>query len=201
MFRLTFYSNWRIFFWFFMVLKAKLFLLDHKKWNVQIFGKIDEHQRDPELFFQRIKNRIEVILHFKDENLPLSTLHDIIKRFKSGIRLNTYWMPEDHPKYLLDNYLKENRQTGNKQTWVVYQRKLFEKFGVSRSSVRQILKKIGVKYFKRQQAPLFLEKLLVEIHRKYRKLESFWREKHEFINSNMPGNNGFICIGQKKGSR
>ena len=89
------------------------------------------------------------------------------------------------------------------------QRKLTKKFKVSRSCIQRSLKRIGLKYYKRQRAPKYSQKQLGQIPAKCRKLRREFTDQETFIivddekyvtfsGEETPGNAGFYSSNKEK---
>lgn len=159
-----------------------------------------EHLRERiyNLLGQKPKN--EVINHFKCENIPISTIYRVVKRWETGNSAKSLQKVGRPPILNEKQQRKVIRSAGNKVG--VSQRKLAAKFEVSRGCIRNILRKNKLTYYKRQQAPKYTEKQLNEIPGKCRKLRRKFLDKKTailmddekyftFTNDNMPGNDGF----------
>ena len=90
----------------------------------------------------------------------------------------------------------------------VSQRKLARKCGVWKTTLHDNLKKLGLKYYKRQKAPKYTEQQLRQIPRKCKNIRCQLTtvqtliivddEKYfSFSNNVMPGNTGFYALDKK----
>ena len=123
--------------------------------------------------------KTDVVKHFQTEGVLRRTIYNIIKRYKSGLPC------EDKPRQ--GRSAKSNKQQLQKlknsaENYVgTSQRKLAKKFEVSRPCIQRILKKIGLKYYKRQRAPKYARKQLEQIPGKCRKLCRELTDQETFI--------------------
>lgn len=141
-----------------------------------------------------------VVKHFANEKYPRRTIYSIIRRWEEGLPIDD--MPRTgRPKKMgKKDLIKLKKMTENRVG--VSQRKLAGKFGVSEFCIRYNLKKLDLKYRKRQRAPKYSLKQLEQIPKKSRKLrqkvlaggkvvvmddESYFT----FSGDDMPGNAGF----------
>ncbi|CAF1982038.1 unnamed protein product [Rotaria magnacalcarata] len=91
--------------------------------------------------------------HFVQEGFKRRAIYDIIKLYEMGIP------PEDLPRsgrptsFSRKNLKRLRSATANRIG--VSQRKLGKTFGVAQSTIHYNLKKIGLKYYKRQKAPKY----------------------------------------------
>lgn len=142
----------------------------------------------------------DVIKHFLDEKIPRSTIYSIIKRYEDGTPV------EDKPRKgrpsKFNNKTLKKLKNDAKNKVGVSQKKLARKFKVTQQCIGYNLKKIGLKYFKRQRAPKYSEKQLSTISSKCRKLRRKFITAKKFViiddekyftftGDNMPGNAGF----------
>jgi transposase len=103
------------------------------------------------------KGKLFTVNHFKNMKIPRRTIYDIIKRLEKNISLKRKvgsgrkaWKVNKKNRKKIVSLV--NGKSGNSQ------RKLGKKFGVSHNHIGRILKKEGVKYYKRQNAPYVSEK-------------------------------------------
>ena len=142
----------------------------------------------------------DVVKHFEMENISRSTIYSIINRYKKGL------LVEDLPRKGRPSKLSRNNlitlKNSAKNQLGVSQRKLANKFSVSKTCIQQNLKRLNLKYHKRLKAPKYSERQLEEIPRKCRKLCREITDKETFIIlddekyftfgcDKIPGNAGF----------
>ncbi|CAF0991596.1 unnamed protein product [Rotaria magnacalcarata] len=160
--------------------------------------QIDLRQRIYDLLGQM--NKCEVVKHLQKEGIARSTIYSIIKRCENGIPIQEK-PGKGHPptlnqkKQLKLRNLVENRIG-------IRQRQLARKFLVSRYCIMRNIKKLGLKYYKRQKAPKYNQKQLDQMAWRCRKLRRNFIDSKKFIvmddekyftlsGDNMPGNAGF----------
>ena len=133
------------------------------------------------------------------EGFKRSTIYNIIKRYENGLPVEHH-SGGGRPPYFNGKNLKRLKNAAADRVGVS-QRSLARKFGVTKSTIDYNLKKIGLKYYKRQKAPKYTEKQLKQIPKKCRKIRR-QLTKHTFIivddekyftfsNNDMPRNTGF----------
>lgn len=166
--------------------------------NSFVGKKVDLRKRIYSLLGRMKKT--DVVKHFQTEAVPRRTIYNIIKRYESGLPC------EDKPRQ--GRPVKLNKQQLQKlkneaeNRVGTSQRKLAKKFKVSRPCIQRSLKKIGLKYYKRQRAPKYTEKQLEQIPKKCRKLRRGLIDRETFIivddekyftfsGEETPGNAGF----------
>ena len=109
-----------------------------------------------------------VVKHFQEKGVPQRTIYRIIKRFKSGLPCEDQ-SRNGRPTKLSKKQrqkLKNSAENGVGTS----QRKLALKFNVSKTCIQENLKKLDLKYYKRQPAPKYNQKQLEQMPSKCRKL-------------------------------
>lgn len=110
----------------------------------------------------------EVSQHFRLENIALSTIYSIFKRFESGMPSSGV-KKSGRPKVLTSIQLKRLHKAAKRRKGAS-NRKLGRKFGISKETVRENLLKSGIKYHKRLTVSKNSEKELEEVPKKCRLL-------------------------------
>jgi transposase len=147
----------------------------------------------------RMKKR-DVVKHFQMEDIPRSTIYDIIKRFERGLPCDDKRRKGRPCKLNKKQQQKLKNCTENHVG--ISQRKLALKFMVSRPCIQRNFNKLGLKYYKRQRAPKYNQKQLEQMPSKCRKLRREITDHETFIiiddekyftfsGDEMPGNAGF----------
>lgn len=126
------------------------------------------------------RSKKEVLDHFLKENIGRSTIYSIFKRFESG-KPTTGSKKTGRPK-ILNNTKLQKLKNAAKNKFGASNRKLGRKFGISKETVRQNLKKLGVNYHKRPTVPRYSPKQLKEIPPKCRILRrQYFKDGVEII--------------------
>ncbi|CAF4988857.1 unnamed protein product, partial [Rotaria sp. Silwood1] len=141
--------------------------------------------------------------HFELEGFKRSTIYNIIKRYENGLPIED--CPRSgRPPYFDRKKLKRLQHAAANRIGV-NQRKLATKFGVTQPAIHYNLKKLGLKYYKRQKAPKYTTKRLQQIPKKCGNIRRQLTTKHTFIivddekyfsfsNDDMPQNTGFYSF-------
>ena len=101
----------------------------------------------------RQMSKTHLAKHFQIENIPRTTIYRIIKRFEDGLPCENK-ARKGRPSEL-NKQEQQKLKDCTENTVVVSQRKLASKFNVLRSCIRRNLKKLGLKYYKRQRTPKY----------------------------------------------
>ena len=123
--------------------------------------------------------KTDVVKHFQTEGVLRRTIYNMFKSYEGGLPC------EDKPRH--GRPAKLNKQQLQKLTdsaenhFGTSQRKLAKKFKVSRPCIQRSLKKIGLKYYKRQHPPKYSQKQLEQIPAKCRKLRRESTDQETFI--------------------
>ena len=163
-----------------------------------VFKKVDVRKRVYSVFVRMEKT--DVVKHFQTEGVPRRTIYNIIKRYESGLSCEDK-PRQDRPAKLNKQQLQKLKSSAKNHVGT-NQRKLAKKFEVSRARIQRILKKIGLKYYKRQRAPKYARKQLEQIPGKCRKFRRELTDQETFIivddekyftfsGEETPGNAGF----------
>lgn len=151
----------------------------------------------------------DVIKHFQVEGIPRSTIYRTIQRFKSGLPCDD--KPRKGRPSKLNKKLQRKLKIFAENRVGISQRKLALKFSVSKTCIHENLKKLGLKYYKRQRAPKYNEKQMKQIPSKCRKLRREILDSETFIivddekyftfsGIDMPGNAGFYSSDKENAS-
>ena len=151
-------------------------------------------------------SKAHLVKHFQVENIPRSTTYRIIKRFEDGLPHENKARKGRSSK--LNKQQQQKLKDCTENTVGVGSRKLASKFNVSRSWIRRNLKKLGLKYYKRQRAPKYNQQQLEHMPNKCRKLRRSSAKQGKFIviddekyftfsGGNMPGNAGFYSCNKQ----
>jgi transposase len=151
--------------------------------------------------------KIDIVKHFELEGFKRSTIYDTIKRYENGLPI------EDRPRSgrppYFDNKKLKRLQYAAENRIGVTQRKLSTKFGVTQPAIHYNLKKLGLKYYKRQKTPKYTTKQLQQISKKCGNIRRRLTTKHTFIivddekyftftNDDMPQNTGFYSSNKER---
>ena len=151
-------------------------------------------------------SKAHLVKHFQLENSPRATIYQIIERFEDGLPCENK-ARNGRPSKL--NKQQQQKLKGCTENTVgVSQRKLASKFSVSRLCIRRNLKKLGLKYYKRQHAPKYNQQQLEHMPNKCRKLRRSSAKQEKFIviddekyftfsDDNIPGNAGFYSCNKQ----
>ena len=120
-----------------------------------------------------------VVKHFQTEGVPRRTIYNIIKSYESGLPCEDK-SRHGRPAKLNKQQLQKLKNSAENHVGTS-QRKLAKKFEVSRPCIQRSLKKIGLKYYKRQCAPKYTRKQLEQIPVKCRKLSRELTDQETFI--------------------
>lgn len=146
------------------------------------------------------RDKRDVVKHFLVENIPRQTIYNTISRWEKGLPCED--KPRSgRPSNLSSEDLKKLKKSTENRVGVS-QRKLAKKFSVSQMCISRTLKKLDLKYRKRQRAPKYTEKQLDQIPKKCRKLRRDFADTQTFIimddekyfgfsGHDMPGNAGY----------
>lgn len=149
----------------------------------------------------------DVVKHFQAEGVPRRTIYHVIKRFQDGIPC--YDNPRTGRPPKINQKCQENLRNTVENRVGISQRRLALKFNVSKTCIQENLKKMDLKYFKRQRAPKYTEKQVEQIPKKCRKLRREIIDSDTFIicddekyftfsGVDMPGNAGFYSSDKEK---
>ena len=163
----------------------------------RVFSKFGEKQK----FL-----KIDIVKHFEQEGFKRSTMYKIIKRYRIGLPIEHH-SRDGRPPFFNRKSLK-HLQNATANRVGVSQRKLARKFGVGKTIRHDNLKKLGLKYYKRQKAPKYTEQQLRQIPRKCKKISYQLTTAQTFIiiddenyfsfsSNHMPGNTGFYAFDKK----
>ena len=97
-----------------------------------------------------------VVKHFQTEGVLRRTIYNIMKRCGSGLLCEDK-ARQGHPTELNKQQLQKLKDSAENHVGTS-QRKLAKKFKVSRPCIQRSLKKIGLKYYKRQRVPKYSQK-------------------------------------------
>ncbi|CAF1570933.1 unnamed protein product [Rotaria magnacalcarata] len=161
--------------------------------------QIDLRQRIYDLLGQM--NKCEVVKYLQKEGIARSTIYSIIKRCENGISIQEKPGKGRPPTLNQKKQLKLRNLVENRIG--VSRRQLARKFLVSRYCIMRNIKKLGLKYYKRQKTPKYNQKQLDQMTWGCRKLRRNFIDSKKFIvmddekyftlsGDNMPGNAGFI---------
>ena len=142
-----------------------------------VFKKVDVRKRVYSVLGRMEKT--DVVKHFQTEGVPRRTIYNIIKRYESGLPYEDK-PRQGHPAKLNKQQLQKLKNNAENHVGTS-QRKLEKKFEVSRPCTQRILKKIGLKHYKRQCAPKYTRKQLEQIPGKCRKLRRELTDQETFI--------------------
>ncbi|CAF4216456.1 unnamed protein product, partial [Rotaria sordida] len=121
----------------------------------------------------------DIVKHFMQEGFKRSTIYNIIKRYEIDLPV------EDHPRSghptHFDKKNLKRLQYATENRVEVSQRKLARKFDVAQSTIHYKLKKIDLKYYKRQKAPKYTKKQLEKIPKKCQKIRRQITTKDTFL--------------------
>jgi transposase len=145
----------------------------------------------------------DIVKHFVQEGFKRRTIYDIIKRYEIGLPAEDLSRSGRPTSFNGKNLKRLKNATVNRVG--VSQWKLAKKFGVVQSTIHYNLKKIGLKYYKRQKAPKYTQKQLQQIPKKCRKMRRQITASNTFIivdgekyftfsNDDMPQNVGFYSF-------
>ena len=116
-----------------------------------VFKKVDVRKRVYSVLGRMKKT--DVVEHYQTEGVPRRTIYNIIKSYEGDLPC------EDKPRQVRPTKLNMQQLQKLKDSAENHvgtsQRKLAKKFKISRSYIQRSLKKIGLKYYKRQRAPKY----------------------------------------------
>lgn len=148
--------------------------------------------------------KCDIVAHFKKHQVPTTTIYRLIDRLAERGDLNHAGKGRRAIK--MTSAMKDHLIKAAKNKIGISQRFMARKFGISRTYVRKILFEGGVKYTKRQKAPLVTEKQKTAQKARIRTLSRNSFKKScpsevvmddesyfTFTGSNMPGNAGFYA--------
>ena len=163
-----------------------------------VFKKVDVRKR---VYFVlgRMK-KTDVVKHFQTEGVPRTIIYNIIKSYEGGLPCEDK-PRQGRPAKLNKQQLQKLKDSAENHIGTS-QRKLAKKFKVSRPYIQRSLKKIGLKYYKRERAPKYTQKQLEQTPAKCRKLRQEFTDQETFIivddekyftisGEETPGNAGF----------
>lgn len=118
------------------------------------------------LFGQVLKK--EIVDHFRSEGFATSTIYRYLKMRENKKEL--FKSERGHKKRKLnDSDLKKLKKCAKHKVGVSL-RKLGRKFDVSKDTIRRNFENMGLKYYRRQNAPKYSKKQLEEMPKRCRKL-------------------------------
>jgi len=146
------------------------------------------------------KGKITTVKHFEAENIPRSTIYDIIKRAESNAGYIRTIGSGRKPKIMTKKAVKRLEKMVNHKSGVS-QSQAARKFGCSQQFISKTLKnKTSIKYRKKKSIPARTERQKIEARTKCGRLYSKFRENLCIIddesyftlsNSTSSGNQGF----------
>ena len=111
--------------------------------------------------------KVEIVKHFQMKGIPRSTIYSIVKRYENGLSF------EEKARTYRPSKLNEESQDKLKKMLEdqveISQRQLAKEFSVSRCCIMRNMKKMGLKYYKRQRTPKYNQQQLEKIPGQCRK--------------------------------
>ena len=152
-----------------------------------------------------IKNK-KIVNHFEKEGFARSTIYDNLKRLETVQSFSDRKHPGRPTFWTREKKAELTRLVNNRKG--VSQRKMCIKFGVNQSTIGRQLKKINIKYRKREKTPKYTIEQQIKAKKRSRKLVNqlyntklllvIDDEKYFcFAGDNMPGNSGYYTNNKK----
>ncbi|XP_065662792.1 uncharacterized protein LOC136085417 [Hydra vulgaris] len=168
----------------------------------------ESFRKQLKMFFVNKPNikKKKIVNHFEKEGFARSTIYDNLKRLETVQSFSDRMHPGRQTSWTREKKAELTRLVNNRKG--VSQRKIGIKFGVNQSTIGRQLKKMNIKYRKREKTPKYTIEQQVKAKKRSRKLVNqlyntksllvIDDEKYFcFAGDNMPGNSGYYTNNKK----